>query len=72
MQKLLNAYRADPTLKAAQNIRRYERLHAMCRVMLSKADCDLLADAIHHANKGQIEDALRAKFPGLGDRLIVI
>jgi hypothetical protein len=72
MHKLLETYRTTKSLKDAQKLRAYERAHPMARSMLIKADNDLLSDAIHHANKGQIEDALRAKFPGLGDRLIVI
>lgn len=84
MNKLLNAYRNHPTLPRAERLRSYDRLHPMARCVLDKADADLLADAIHHANTGKttlgvpeetrskVEDALRAKFPGLGDRLIVI
>jgi len=52
MSKLLNAYRANPTLKAAQKLRAYSRAHPMAACMLAPADNDLLADAIHHANRG--------------------
>jgi len=72
MNKLLTTYRADPTLKNAQKIRAHDRAHPMSRSVLSKDDADLVADAIHKANAGQIEDALRKRFPGLGDKLIVI
>lgn len=51
MTKLLNAYRANPTDVNARKVRAYERSHPMCRCMLSGADLDLVADAIHQANK---------------------
>jgi hypothetical protein len=50
MTKLLNTYRAAPTLKNAQKVRAYERAHPMAVCLLSKADADLVADAIHQAN----------------------
>ena len=52
MQKLLNTYRADKSLKTAQKIRTHERAHPFSRLMLSIEDGDLVADAIHHANHG--------------------
>ena len=52
MQKLLNTYRDDPTLKNAQKIRAYERKHPMSRVLLPLDYDNLLADAIFHANNG--------------------
>jgi len=52
MQKLLNNYRAAPTVKNAQKLRAYERSHPMAVCMLSKEDSDLLADAVHKANTG--------------------
>jgi len=51
MTKILNSYRAKPTTANARKVRSYERSHPMARCMLSIADCDLLADAIHHANR---------------------
>jgi hypothetical protein len=52
MSKLLNAYRTDQSLKNAQKLRAYERSHPMAACLLIAADADLLADAIHHANRG--------------------
>jgi hypothetical protein len=52
MTKLLAAYRSAPTLKNAQKVRAYDRCHQMAACLLSREDADLLADAIHHANKG--------------------
>lgn len=53
MSKLLTAYRANPSLKNAQKLRAYERSHPMAVCMLPREDADLLADAIHHANRGE-------------------
>jgi hypothetical protein len=50
MQKLLNAYRANPTFKNAQRIRAYERAHMMSLCCLSVEDQNMVATAIHHAN----------------------
>lgn len=52
MQKLIAAYLADRSLKNAQKLRAYDRNRPMARCMLTPADNDLLADAIHQANKG--------------------
>lgn len=52
MQKLIAAYRATPSLANAQKLRAYERTHPMSVCMLARAESDLLADAIHHANRG--------------------
>jgi hypothetical protein len=52
MNKLLTAYRANPTFKNAQKLRAYERAHMMAVCMLSRDDQNLLADAIYHANQG--------------------
>jgi hypothetical protein len=51
MTKLLTAYRAAPTLKNAQKLRTYDRSHPMSACMLTREDGDLLADAIHQANR---------------------
>jgi len=53
MAKLLNAYRASPTLNNARKIRAYERKHSFSVCLLSPADQDLVANAIHHANTPQ-------------------
>lgn len=53
MMKLINAYRADPSLKNAQKLRAYHRAHPMSCSMLYREESDLLADAIHHANSGK-------------------
>lgn len=50
MFKLLNTYRASPTVKNAQKLRAYDRSHPFAACMLTREDGDLLADAIHHAN----------------------
>jgi len=52
MNKLMHAYRTAPTLKNAQKLRAYDRAHPMARCMFEREDYDLLADAIHQANKG--------------------
>ena len=52
MTKLLAKYDADRTLKNAQAVRAYDRKHPMNRCFLTIAAADLLADAIHHANRG--------------------
>jgi hypothetical protein len=52
MLKLLNTYVAKPTLDNAKRIRDYDRKHPMASCMLSPAESNILADAIHHANKG--------------------
>lgn len=53
MQKLLNAYKADRSLKNAQKIRVYDRAHPMASCLFAVVDQDLIADAIHHANVGE-------------------
>ena len=52
MTKVLNIYRANPTLANARKVRAYERSHPMAACLLAREDADLLADAIHHSNKG--------------------
>lgn len=52
MTKVLATYRANPTLANAQKVRAYERKHPMAACMLTREDQNLLADAIHHANRG--------------------
>jgi hypothetical protein len=52
MINLINDYMMQPTLKNAQRLRTYERKHPMARVMLTVEEGNILADAIHHANKG--------------------
>lgn len=52
MTKLLEKYRANKTLKNAQALRAYSRKHPFSACLLQPADADLLADAIHQANKG--------------------
>ena len=53
MLKLIAAYTAQPTLKSAQKVRAYERSHPMAVCMLTQEQSDVLATAIHHANKGE-------------------
>ena len=52
MRKLLEAYKVNPSYANAVKLRKYDRAHAMAACLLPKEDGDLLADAIHHANKG--------------------
>ena len=52
MLNVLNAYTASRSLKDAQKVRAYDRKHPMARCMLAPGYCDLLADAIFHANSG--------------------
>ena len=49
MQKLLNAYRADPTLKNADKLRAYDLKHPFGSCMLTREDGELLNDAIHRS-----------------------
>jgi len=49
MTKLIQAYRADRSLKNAQKVRAYERKHPFCRLMLSIEDGDLVAEAFRQA-----------------------
>jgi hypothetical protein len=51
MLKLLTIYRANQTLKNAQKLRAYARAHPFSACLLSNEDSDLLANAIHHANR---------------------
>lgn len=53
MMKLLNAYRANPSLTNAQKCRAYSRAHPFANCLLQSVDMDLLADAIHQANQGR-------------------
>lgn len=52
MLKLLEKYNADKTLKNAQAVRAYGRKHPFSACLLTLELSNLLADAIHHANKG--------------------
>jgi hypothetical protein len=52
MTKLIAAYRAKPTLINALKLREYSRKHPMALCVMAKEDADLLADAIHHSNRG--------------------
>jgi hypothetical protein len=51
MQKLLNAYRATPSLKNAMKLRAYERSHPFVACIYPD-DKATMANAIHHANCG--------------------
>jgi len=51
MARLITTYQQTPTLANAQRIRAYERKHPMCMVMLDREQADVVADAIHHANR---------------------
>lgn len=49
MKKLLDAYRADPTLKNAQKIREYNLKHPMAVCMLSVEEHKLLVEVVAYA-----------------------
>ena len=51
MLKLIASYRTYPTIKLAVRIRAYERAHPMAICLLPLADANLVADAIHRANR---------------------
>jgi pyrimidine deaminase RibD-like protein len=50
LAKLILAYYADRSLKNAQKIRAYTRKHPMV-TCLHPQDADIIATAIHHANR---------------------
>ena len=52
MTKLLNRYLANPTLANAGAIRAYDRKHPMAICLCDRVEADMIADAIHHANRG--------------------
>jgi hypothetical protein len=54
MNKLLNAYRAAPTMKNAIKLRMYDKMHPMAKCMLSKEDGELLDKALAPGNGPQI------------------
>lgn len=51
MTQLLEAFKKAPTVKLAVRIRAYDRKHPMTACTLSREMADLLADAIHLANR---------------------
>lgn len=57
MFKLLTKYLDRPTLANAQKVRAYERSHPMAVCMLTPAEQDHVANAIHHANSGKLNPA---------------
>lgn len=50
MAKLLNAYRADPSLRNACKIRAYDNSHPMAACLLSAVDAETLFLAIAFAD----------------------
>jgi hypothetical protein len=56
MNKLLETYIAKPTLANAQRIRAHSRKHPFSTCLLSDANQDVLANAIHHANSGKLPE----------------
>ena len=50
MLKLLNAYRAKPTLETAKKILAYGRKHPFANVLLTPEDSDLLTCALRVAH----------------------
>jgi len=53
MQKLIEAYLANPTFKNARKIRAYERAHAFIYCTLKEEHLKVMATAIAHANTPQ-------------------
>ena len=53
MQKLINAYKANPTLANAKRVFMYDWKHAFASIMLSLDDQALLQQAIARHNKGE-------------------
>ena len=53
MQKLINAYKADPSLENAKRLFRHDLKHAFSSIMLSLDDQALLQQAIARHNKGE-------------------
>ena len=53
MQKLINAYKANPTLANATRLFRYDWKHAFASIMLDLDDQALLQQAIARHNKGE-------------------
>jgi hypothetical protein len=51
MFKLLDAFRTAPTVKLAVRIRAHARKHPFASCLLPQPYVDVLADAIHLANK---------------------
>lgn len=49
MNKLLAAYRANPTLQNAQKLEQYDAKHPMAACLLTPEDADLLAAALDRA-----------------------
>jgi hypothetical protein len=52
MKKLLEAYRASPTLKNAQKVRDYNNKHPMAVVLFDEHDAAVIGNAVHQANTG--------------------
>ena len=50
MAKLLNAYRADPSLRNACKIRAYDKSHPMAACLLSAVDAETLFLAVAFAD----------------------
>jgi hypothetical protein len=53
MQKLINAYKANPTLENAKRVFMYEWQHTFASIMLSLDDQALLQQIIARHNKGE-------------------
>ena len=51
MTKLLDAYKTCNSLKNAKRLRAYARSHPFAACLLNVVDADLLAEAIHLANR---------------------
>jgi len=53
MQKLINAYKADPSVANAKRVFMYDWKHAFASIMLNPADQALLQQIIARHNKGE-------------------
>lgn len=54
MQKLLDAYRAHPSLDRAYSIIRYDRAHPMAACLLPADDLALFNEALAHAQNSSL------------------
>lgn len=53
MRKLLEAYKANPTLANAKRVFMYDYKHAFASILLMPADQAVVQQAIAHYNKGE-------------------
>ena len=49
MKKLIDAFRLNPTYDNARKVWQYDRSHPMAACILTKDDCDILAECVRIA-----------------------